>query len=143
MVGPPTITQTALITGFNDTDALTKTKSGIIYAHKSGYVTGVELRGGLTGVIGTAKYKLEVFEDVDMTRTNRIFIFNNIDNFTQNGIINDSAGNAISLSKNAINDGYMNKESPMTYYVYYKLSWISGTITTALTLALKLTTDLR
>ena len=143
MVGPATITQTANITGFDDTDATTKTKSGSIYAHKSGFVSGIELRGGATGVIGTATYKLELFEDSDMTRTNRIFIFDNIDNWAQETIVNDADGNPISLAENAFHDGYMNKESPMRYYVYYKLSWIAGTITTALTLDLKIVTTLR
>jgi len=143
MVGPATITQTASITGFDDTDATSKTKSGSIYAHRSGYVSGIELRGGATGVIGTATYKLELFEDSDMTRANRILIFNNIDNWAQNTIVNDSDGDPISLAENAIHDGYMNKDTTgPRYYVYYKLSWIAGTITTALTFSLKLTTSL-
>ncbi len=118
-----TVTTPAIVTGTIDT------------THMCGFLCGLELWGGATGVEVGASYNLTIYEDYAMSKI--LVQFLAITDFTQNTLIKDASGDDINYDALSIMKAYRTYDvnGNIITKLYYKMQCTTGagTITTPLT----------
>lgn len=103
---------------------------GTIVAHKAGWLQGLELWGGLSGVEVASSYNFTIY--TDSSRTKILVQYLAITDFTISTLIKDSSGDDINYDANGINKAYENKSGLNLLYYKFECTTAVGTITTPL-----------